>query len=72
MIDFLKTQSSLVIDVDTDKICTELGSTKIVNMLLLGAACKSGIIKKDELKAAIKLLVKPDFYELNVKAVDYF
>ena len=72
MIDFLKTQSSQVIDVDTDKICTELGSTKIVNMLLLGAACKSGIIKKDELKAAIKLLVKPDFYELNVKAVDYF
>ncbi|MBP5568659.1 MAG: indolepyruvate oxidoreductase subunit beta [Treponema sp.] len=72
MIDFLKTQSSQVIDVDTDKICTELGSTKIVNMVLLGAACKSGIIKKDELKAAIKLLVKPDFYELNVKAVDYF
>ena len=72
MIDFLKTQSSQVIDVDTDKICSELGSTKIVNMLLLGAACKSGIIKKDELKAAIKLLVKPDFYELNVKAVDYF
>lgn len=72
MIDFLKTQSSQVIDVDTDKICTELGSTKIVNMLLLGAACKSGIIKKDELKAAIKLLVKPDFYELNVKAVDFF
>lgn len=72
MIDFLKTQSSQVIDVDTDKICKELGSTKIVNMLLLGAACKSGIIKKDELKAAIKLLVKPDFYELNVKAVDYF
>ena len=72
MIDFLKTQSSQVIDVDTDKICTALGSTKIVNMLLLGAACKSGIIKKDELKAAIKLLVKPDFYELNVKAVDYF
>jgi indolepyruvate ferredoxin oxidoreductase beta subunit len=39
-------------------------------MILLGAACKSGIINKDELKNAIRLLVKPDFYELNVKAVD--
>ena len=40
-------------------------------MVLLGAASKSGLVSKDELKAAIKLLVKPDFYELNVKAVDY-
>ncbi|MBR5647127.1 MAG: indolepyruvate oxidoreductase subunit beta [Treponema sp.] len=72
MIDYLKTVSGQVIDVDTDKICRELGSVKIVNMLLLGAACKSGVIKKDDLKAAIKLLVKPDFYELNIKAVDYF
>ena len=40
-------------------------------MVLLGGACKTGLIKKDELKEAIKLLVKPDFYELNCKAVDY-
>ena len=70
MTDFLKTCKAQVIVVDTDKICRELGSTKVVNMILLGAACKSGIINKDELKNAIRLLVKPDFYELNVKAVD--
>ena len=60
-----------VIAVDTDQACQNLGSSKVVNMVLLGAASKSGLISKDQLKAALKLLVKPEFYELNVKAVDY-
>ena len=49
----------------------DLKSSKVVNMVLLGAACKTGVIERDELKAAVKLLVKPDFYELNCKAIDY-
>jgi indolepyruvate ferredoxin oxidoreductase beta subunit len=40
-------------------------------MVLLGAASKSGLISKEELKDALKLLVKPEFYELNVRAIDY-
>lgn len=71
MIVYLQKRAADVIVVDTDQACRDLGSSKIVNMVLLGAASKSGLISKDELKAAIKLLVKPDFYELNVKAVDY-
>ena len=71
MIDYLNKRAANVIAVDTDQACRYLGSSKVVNMVLLGAASKSGLISKDELKAAIKLLVKPDFYELNVKAVDY-
>ena len=71
MIDYLNKRTANVIAVDTDQACRDLGSSKVVNMVLLGAASKSGLISKDELKAAIKLLVKPDFYELNVKAVDY-
>ena len=71
MIDYLNKRAANVIAVDTDQACRDLGSSKVVNMVLLGAASKSGLISKDELKAAIKLLVKPDFYELNVKAVDY-
>ena len=27
---------------------------------------------KEELKQALKLLVKPEFYELNVRAVEYY
>ena len=71
MIEYLEKISGQVVVVDTEEACRELGSSKVVNMVLLGAACKTGLIKKDELKEAIKLLVKPDFYELNCKAVDY-
>ena len=71
MITYLEKVSGNVIAVDTDQACKDLGSSKVVNMVLLGAASKSGLISKDELKAAIKLLVKPEFYDLNVKAVDY-
>ena len=71
MISYLEKTGANVIAVDTDQACHDLGSSKVVNMVLLGAASKSGLISKDELKAAIKLLVKPEFYELNVKAVDY-
>lgn len=71
MVEHLQKNAGQVIVVDTDAACKELGSSKVVNMVLLGAACKTGLINKDELKGALKLLVKPDFYELNVKAVDY-
>ena len=71
MIDYLEKTAGQVIAVDTDKACSDLQSSKVANMVLLGAACKTGLISKDELKAAIKLLVKPAFYELNLKAVDY-
>ena len=70
MIEFLK-KDYKVVAVDAEKICEELGSSKVVNMVLLGAASTAGIIDREELKAAIKLLVKPAFYELNVRAVEY-
>lgn len=71
MIEYLRQHSGEVISVDTDKACMELGSTKVVNIVLLGAACKTGLVNKDDLKAAVKLLVKPEFYELNLKALEY-
>ena len=71
MIEYLKKIAEQVVVVDTDEACRDLGSSKVVNMVLLGAACKTGLINKDDLKTAIKLLVKPDFYELNCRAVDY-
>ena len=70
MIDFLKSNFKNVIVVDTDELCSKLGSTKVANIILLGAACKTGLIEKDQLKEALKLLVKPEFYELNIKALE--
>lgn len=71
MISYLEKVAGNVIAVDTDQACQDLGSSKVVNMVLLGAAGKTGLISKDELKAALKLLIKPEFYELNVRAIDY-
>lgn len=70
MIEYLESVAKTVA-VDTEQACEELKSSKVVNMVLLGAACKTGVIERDELKAAVKLLVKTDFYELNCKAIDY-
>lgn len=71
MIEYLEKTAGKVIAVDTDQACKDLGSSKVVNIVLLGAACNTGLVNKDEIKGALKLLVKPDFYELNCKAVDY-
>lgn len=71
MIEFLEKTAGKVIVVDTEEACEKLGSSRVVNMVLLGAACKSGLLNKDEIKSALKILVKPDFYELNCKAVDF-
>ena len=56
MISYLEKVAGNVIAVDTDQACKDLGSSKVVNMVLLGAASKTGLINKDELKAALKLL----------------
>ena len=70
MIDYLKKIGAKIIPVNADKISGEIGSSKIVNMILLGCASQSKIFSKDELLSALKILVKPAFYELNVKAIN--
>ena len=71
MIEYLNKRAGNVIAVDTDQACRDLGSPRVVNMVLLGAASKSGLISKDELAGAIKMLVKPEFLELNLKAIEW-
>ena len=71
MIEYLQKRAANVIAVDTDQACRDLGSTKVVNMVLLGAASRAGLIPKEELASAIKMLVKPDFLGLNLKAIEW-
>lgn len=71
MLDFLKNNASKVISVDTKSACEKLNSSKVVNMILLGAACKTGLIQKEDLKNALKQLVKPKFFDLNVQAIEW-
>lgn len=72
MIEYLEKQNINLIEIDGDKICAELGSTKVLNVVLLGAAAKTGklgITTKD-LEDAIKGKLNPKFLELNLKALN--
>lgn len=58
---------------DTQRACTALGSGKILNTLLLGAASACGALGIDleELEKAVCLRVKPAFRELNCRALHW-
>ncbi len=72
MLSALESRASRVVAVDTDSVCGRLGSAKVANMVLLGAACREGLFRLEDVDAAMKKLVKADFYELNKKALEAF
>ena len=57
--------------VDGDAICEEAGSSKVLNVVLLGVALGSGVldIQLEEMKEEIRKHVKPQFVEMNMKAL---
>ena len=57
--------------IDGDAICEEAGSSKVLNVVLLGVALGSGVldIRLEEMKEEIKKHVKPQFVEMNIKAL---
>lgn len=58
--------------IDGDGICEEAGSSKVLNVVLLGVALGSGVldIQIEEMKEEIKKHVKPQFVEMNIKALE--
>ncbi len=71
MLSYLEKTGAKVIAVDTDEACRELGSAKVANIVLLGAACRTALLDKTQIEEAIRSLVKPDFYELNIRALNW-
>lgn len=74
MTDYLRTKVANLTVVDPDKACEEIGSPKALNVLLLGAAVKTGRtgLTKEDIRTAIKEKVSERFHELNFRALDYF
>lgn len=72
MLEYLVQNAAKVVAVDSEKICAELGSAKIVNTILLGAAIQNGIngITLQNIIDAVKILVKEKFIELNITALN--
>lgn len=78
MTDYLKSfeggRIGKLVIVNTDDAMRDLGSPKVMNMVLLGAAARGGFLGEvtiDDIKQAIVKKVKPQFHELNFKALEY-
>lgn len=73
MIDYLKAQVGNLTIVDGDAACQEIGSPKVLNMVLLGAAMRTGVLglTEDDIKDAIRRALPEKFHELNFRALEY-
>lgn len=73
MIDYLKKKVDNLILMDGSKACMEIGSPKVLNMIMLGFAIRSDVlpISIDDVECAMKETVKPQFHALNSKALRY-
>ena len=71
MIEYLKANVTRLTIVDADRAAADLGSAKTLNVMLLGAALRSGELGLDEadLENAIREKVPEKFLELNKKAL---
>ena len=69
---YLKKKVKNLYIVDGDEICEQAGSTKVLNVVLLGVALGSGVlnIPLDDMKEIIKQHVKPQFVEINKRALE--
>ncbi len=73
MLDYLKKHVKNLKIIDTDKALADLGSAKVMNVLLLGAALSEGTlgITTDEIKEIIKTRLPEKLWDLNFKALTY-
>ena len=73
MIAYLKRHIKHLKIVDCEAACREIGSVKAMNMVLLGAALRSGAIdlSMDDIKMSMRERVKPQYVEMNERALDY-
>ena len=73
MIDYLRAQVRNLIVVDGEAACRAVGSPRALNMVLLGAALHGGALPftAEDIKRVMQKRVKPQFYEINCRAMDY-
>ena len=73
MLEYLSSRVSRLTVVDAEKALKEVGSPKVLNLILLGAALREGALglEPDDLKEAVRRLIPVKFHELNFKALDY-
>ena len=73
MLEYLGKHVEKLILIDGEKACEEVGSPRALNMIMLGAAVRSGVLPFDisVIEETMKATVKPQFVEMNSKALHY-
>ena len=73
MLEYIRRNAEKAVFVDGDKAITDIGSPKVLNMVMLGAAVATGLLpfSLEEIEETMKATVKPQFAELNSKALRY-
>ena len=73
MLPYLKEHIENLTLIDADTICREIGSQKVLNMVLLGAAIRTGVLNfsLEEIEEVMKKTLPEKFHEMNLKALRY-
>lgn len=73
MLEYLKSKVENILLIDGDKASEEIGSPKVLNMVMLGAAIRSGVLPFDveKIEQTMRNTVKQQFHEINSRALRY-
>ena len=73
MLAYLKKNVERLTIVDSERAASKIGSLKVVNMILLGAAAATGElpISMADIKNCLAKRLKPQLLEMNYKALEY-
>ena len=71
MLDYLSGKVANLQVIDAERAMREIGSPKVLNLILLGAAVRSGALGLTEadLEAAVRARIPEKFHELNLRAL---
>ena len=73
MLDYLEKNVDHLMIIDADQALHAVGSSKVLNLILLGAAIRSGALgfSREDMRQAITDRIPSRFHELNFRALDY-
>ena len=73
MLEYLKAAVPNLTLVNADQACADIGSSKVLNMVLLGAAIRTGVLDFtiSEIEDIMKYTLPEKIHEMNLRALNY-
>ena len=73
MLEYLKAAVPNLTLVNADQACADIGSSKVLNMVLLGAAIRTGVLDFtiSEIEDIMKYTLPEKFHEKKLRAINY-